>query len=468
MKKTPKKIINKAISVIIVAFLTFSLILPPAYAQELLGLPAPGTMVTMSEAFTPLLLRGIIIDVDNPFHFDFIIDTGNHNLDNKGIAEESKKVIKYFLASLTVPEDELWVNLSPYENDRIIPQKFGETEMGRDLLAQDYFLKQLTASLLYPENDLGENFWRTVYAKAFELYGKTDIPVDTYNKVWIMPESAVIYENQDTAYVQESHLKVMLEEDYLALSHNIKETDTDAKAKSSLSSKIIREILIPEIEREVNQGKSFVQLRQIYNSLIVAAWFKENLKETIISKDYVDKNKVIGVDVADKDIKTKIYGRYLEAFKEGVYSYIREDYDPATKTIIPRKYFSGGMKFGKNLYKKTTKKPLNEQSPGFIKKTVNGLIVLVTALLFGSDVVHAGIEKISQLNPDKIISVPLERVNAEIFFPDPRSSEFVYVKPLTEEEKKILIRRQKRGLKRIWVIFAIMNSRLETRLSLQG
>jgi len=44
------------------------------------------------------------------------------------------------LASLAVPDDNQWVNLSPYERDRIIKFDFGKTEMGRDLLAQDYTL----------------------------------------------------------------------------------------------------------------------------------------------------------------------------------------------------------------------------------------------------------------------------------------------------------------------------------------
>ncbi|MCK5579962.1 MAG: hypothetical protein KAJ18_01670 [Candidatus Omnitrophica bacterium] len=72
-------------------------------------------------------------------------------------------------------------------------------EMGRDLLAQDYLLKQLTASLMYPEDELGKKFWDRVYAKAKEKYGHTNIPMDTFNKVWIVPEKAVVYENGDTA-----------------------------------------------------------------------------------------------------------------------------------------------------------------------------------------------------------------------------------------------------------------------------
>src|SRR5208283_4730414 len=135
---------------------------------------------------------------------------------------EANKLIKYFLASLTIPEKDLWVNLSPYEKDRIVPQSFGRTEMGRDLLAEDYMLKQITASLIYPEDEIGKKFWKRVYAEAQKKFGTTNIPVNTFNKVWIVPEKAVVYENAKagTAYVVEASLKVMLEEDYLALSKN--------------------------------------------------------------------------------------------------------------------------------------------------------------------------------------------------------------------------------------------------------
>ena len=41
--------------------------------------------------------------------------------------------------------------------------------------------------------------------------------MNTFNKIWIVPEKAVVYEHGQTAFVVESHLKVMLEEDYVAL-----------------------------------------------------------------------------------------------------------------------------------------------------------------------------------------------------------------------------------------------------------
>jgi len=137
---------------------------PAAYAQEIF-LPPPGAMVGISPSYVPIAIKGLKIYPDNPFRFDFILDTGNSKLQGDRLADESNLLIKYFLAALTVPDNDQWVNLSPYEKDRVIPEAFGITEMGRDLLAQDYLLKQLAASLIYPEHKLGKTFWERVHKK---------------------------------------------------------------------------------------------------------------------------------------------------------------------------------------------------------------------------------------------------------------------------------------------------------------
>jgi len=345
----------KILSAFISFTFVFGLILPPSYAQSaqtVLNLPAPGTMVGSTETFIPAIVRGITFSADDPLKFDFIIDRGDNNLQGAIFEKEASKLIKYFLASLTVPEDEMWVNLSPYEKDRIIPKGFGQTEMGRDMLAQDYLLKQLTSSLMYPEDELGGKFWERVYTSAYEKFGTTDIPMNTFNKVWIVPKEAKVYENKNGAFVVSSHLDIMLEEDYLALESNKgsakhglgKATLGDIEVISGVSSRVVREVLIPEIEREVNQGAIFANLRQIYNSMILAVWYKHTLKTSLLGEVYVNQQKTSGVDVADKEINQKIYNQYVEAFKKGVYNYMREDYHPATKEVISRKYFSGGAK----------------------------------------------------------------------------------------------------------------------------
>src|SRR5207249_4507426 len=40
----------------------------------------------------------------------------------------------------------------------------------------------------------------------------------------------------------------------------------------------------------------------------------------------------------------QIYQQYLQAYKKGVFNYIKEDADPSAQQSIPRKYFSGGTR----------------------------------------------------------------------------------------------------------------------------
>ncbi|MBF0504689.1 MAG: class I SAM-dependent methyltransferase [Candidatus Omnitrophica bacterium] len=345
---------------VLIAFLVNTLSpLPTAWAQEY-HLPDPGIIVHLSPPLDPPMLKGIKVYPDNPFRFDFILDRGDSELTNDQLKYESGKLVKYFLASLTTPEKDLWVNLSPYEKDRIIPQSFGLTEMGRDLLAEDYMLKQITASLIYPEDVVGKQFWEKIYEEAAKKYGTTDIPINTFNKVWIIPEKAVVYENTKvkSAYVVEAKLKVMLEQDYLALSKNQMPSplpnDAGLNLKtpqvnngrpsdiSALGSQIVREVVIPELTREVNENKNFAKLRQVYSSLILATWYKTKIKDSILSQVYADQNKVAGINIDDPNERQKIYDRYLRAFKKGVFNYIKEETDTLSQETIPRKYFSGG------------------------------------------------------------------------------------------------------------------------------
>jgi len=127
---------------VILTFASSSLYPSYALAQGVLGLPSPGTMVSLSPVFTPTILRGIRVYPDNSLKFDFIVDSGDTGLKGTALKNESERLIKYFLAALTIPEDNLWVNLSPHEQDRIIPDSLAQTDMGTDMLAQDYLLNK--------------------------------------------------------------------------------------------------------------------------------------------------------------------------------------------------------------------------------------------------------------------------------------------------------------------------------------
>ena len=336
---------RKYFSVVLAFLLAFSPTMGYAQSAFVATLPRPGAMVPRSAAFVPVMLKGMTLYPDNPLRFDFMVDSGNSGFTPDQIKGESNHLVKYFLAAMTVPQNDLWVNLSPYDADRIIPDALGRTELGQDMLAQDYILKQMSSSLLDPEKDLGKEFWARVYRQAQEKFGVTEVPVNTFNKVWIMPEEATVYENGQSVYVVKSRLKVMLDQDYKAQQVN-QDGAAPAGDAALLSAQITREIILPEITREVNEGKNFAAIRQIYQALILAKWYKETIKESLLSKVYIDQNRIKGVDLSDPTVKDQIYGRYVEAFKKGVVNLIREDYDTASQQVVPRKYFSGGELFG--------------------------------------------------------------------------------------------------------------------------
>ena len=329
--------------IFLLSFILSSIFPVPGYAQGLFPegvMPLPGKMVEVSAPFTPAIFKGMKVYPKEPLRFDFLLDTGNTALAPDGLEKEAARLVRYFLAALTVPEKDLWVNLSPYEGDRIIPEQFGLTEMGRDLLGQDYILKQLTSSLMYPEKAIGARIWKKIYALAAAKFGTTDIPMDTFNKVWIIPDEATVYVNGNIAYIAKTHLKVMLDTDYLAAQRNTAPATSDA---ASIPQQVIRAIVLPELEKEINNGANFITLRQIYHAMVLATWFKRNLKKSFVGQVYAEKNKVTGIDLADKHAKDKIWSQYVAAFKKGVFNYIKEEMDETTQEVLPRKYFSGGI-----------------------------------------------------------------------------------------------------------------------------
>jgi hypothetical protein len=96
------------------------------------------------------------------------------------------------------------------------------------------------------------------------------------------------------------------------------------------------------LQKEVNEGENFAPLRQVYNSIILALWYKEKVKGSIMSA-YIDHNKVAGVDIADKKAAEKIWQQYVEAFKKGAVNLIKEEKDAVTGEMMPRQYFAGGF-----------------------------------------------------------------------------------------------------------------------------
>ncbi len=357
-----KKIASLFVAVV---FLCNTILPNAAFAAEAFDLPGPSQFVNLSQAYSFPTLKGLRFDPANPLRMEFIVDHGNQE---KVSQEEASSLIRYFLAGLTIPQNDLWVNLSPYEKDRIINDNLAQTDLGEGLLSQDYILKQISASLTYPESQTGRDFWNKTYNEILKIAKTTNIPVNTFNKIWIVPDKAVVYENKNVAFVAEASLKTMLEQDYLSLKNNVSAIQKDwsqdrgsasfnrsrsqrkdlkqgaIEQISKASSDVMRQEILPKINADINTGKNFATLRQIYSSIILAVWFKKKFKESLY-QHYIDKGKIKGIDLTDKNAKEKVYNLYLQAFQKGLYNYIKTEPEQGSRKNIKRRYFSGGSSF---------------------------------------------------------------------------------------------------------------------------
>jgi len=129
-------------------------------------LPLPGSEVNRSYSYAPVSMIGLKLSPDNPFRIQFMIDPGDAGQESRLFHSEAERLIRYFLVGLCIPESNIWVNLSPNEPNRVISADLGKTELGRDLLAQDYLLKQFNASSMHPESVVGGRYWNEIFQRA--------------------------------------------------------------------------------------------------------------------------------------------------------------------------------------------------------------------------------------------------------------------------------------------------------------
>lgn len=345
----------------------------------------------------PSLMKGITIDQQNPTSMNFIFDKGDNPGEAVALAALQRHM-DYFKVALGVKEENFWVNLSAYETDRMLPNVLAGTRLGRDMLAQDCILKRLTASLMHPDSATGRQYWDAAYERARKLFGTSQVPINTFQKVWIIPKKVVVYYDEDgptddlrerfhmkseeqLAYIVESELDVLCDIDLLAMKNNPSATGEE---QANFTLDIFKEIIVPALYREVNEGAHFAPIRQIYHALAISHWYRRylrsNPKFASIFRDVDSDNPeaflmtirgVASLDaprvqpqanmhsedpepvdhrlpdapafaIADN---REFYRKYIRYFREGVFRCVRAESGDAPETIVNRAYFSGAIAF---------------------------------------------------------------------------------------------------------------------------
>jgi hypothetical protein len=352
-----------------------------------------GLLLNNGKKVIPPYIKALLIPKNQSSDLNFIMYSGNTNM-KTGFETE---LIDYFQSALVTNEKHYWVNLSAYEADRMLPQELSGTKLGRGLLEQDCVLKRLTASLMHPDTPTGREYWDAVYSEARRIFGTSKMPFNSFQKVWLVPKDAQVYEiDGDTfkgeplfgitpgtlgAIAGELSLDVKCESDLIARSHATALVDDLTNYDFTID--LFREIILPRIVEEVNEGEYFMKIRQIYNAIVLASWAKnnspnfkqlshifncgdtKNSKFTIksISKEenplkvLAEKKNCIANELSITDHlfpndpafkvpeNVEFFNQYIRLFKDGIFRCARNEAGDRKDEHIIRVYFSGAIDF---------------------------------------------------------------------------------------------------------------------------
>ena len=247
-----------------------------------------------------------------------------------------EKYLDYFMICLTLPNEKFWVNLNPKEPYKMIDSTLSDTDIGGIMLYADLNLKKDICDLMDPQKSaVGKEFWKRLYEKAGGLPA-TDRAI-VMNRFWIAPGESVVKETGQNLTLGRSNLKVYLEQ---------ANTDTENKTQDQVqefSENLLRELILPALNKKINEGDSYKDLRNVYRALILARWFREKLElqqsSTLQNIDY----KIIRAAERYFVFKPEqIYREYLKSFRKG------QDFIGGNGTnsdIDIMQYFLGGIDF---------------------------------------------------------------------------------------------------------------------------
>jgi|GEM_PF-6494014 len=300
-------------------------------------------MVSPQTAFRPLHFRSLSFDAASGA-FQVYVDKGSAKTTGAAIQRDSGKLFEYFLTGLTLPNSTFWVNLRPDHPDTIIDPLLNRTDAGKVLLEADLQLKKDLARFTAPDTATGRQYWNKLYAKAEALYGASTMNIPTLTRPWVVPGEIVIAETATGAYIYKATLKVMLEQDYLKNSPVFNFDDARLKELNAYSARLIRDIMLPRLTKEINSSRRYAALRQVYYSLILAQWFKKHFSDAGTYSGRIDSKNLSGLTSPAAWSKDPYFQAYRDSFTKGEYN--KEETVTNRGRTTVRKYLSGGFAIG--------------------------------------------------------------------------------------------------------------------------
>ena len=329
--------------------------------------------------FTSIKLNSISVstDRDGGVNFDFILKAQKAEGASPGIDPKYATRIGAiaFMTGLAVPDDKFWVNLMPWEPDRIIDKELAQSDVGRIMLEADFQMKKDFSNYGDPcSNEIGKTLRSLMENKRQDLVQNCmdQFPGEIENidnvwfhpviRHWIVPDKIYAYTNGTQIYIINATLTInsvpvtdhssfrLDNQNIRTLSEGcLEELNKSATEYSKYWTEQNDRLILPLVVEEVNQGVKYGDLRNVYLSLALAQWYKSSIT---LQKDIFREGSDLLNSSISKSIEPwspqEIWTEFNYSFNNGEYICWENTTIPTATGTHTRTHFKseGGVEFG--------------------------------------------------------------------------------------------------------------------------
>ncbi|MEO3771087.1 hypothetical protein [Micromonospora sp. B9E7] len=207
---------------------------------------------------------------------------------------------------MTVESARFWVNLNPSQPDKVIDEYLGRTAVGRIMLDADLELKRAWTRFQDPKTAVGLEYWN-------RMTGLDGACI----RQWIVPKTATIREEGDRLYILDAPLEVKAEAFDFTIPGN---PDFTCPANPEPSMAVYRDLLLPELNKAVNEAAGFKDLRRVYISRVAAEWYRARMAaDGRAAEAGIDSNDVSTLEREDDWSPTDVFNQYVKEISATTY-----------------------------------------------------------------------------------------------------------------------------------------------------